>query len=150
MTLQRARSLQAGPVSEFIAATRVPLRLACNGSTGHPLLASLWFAPDGPLLWCATQCDAVVARRLGADPRCTIEVSEESMPYRGVRGRATATLHPERGPEILDRLIERYLGSERPDFARWLRERAEREVAIAIEPLELRSWDYTRRMDGAS
>ncbi len=32
-------------VERFLMETRVPLRLACNGSRGHPVLASLWFLP---------------------------------------------------------------------------------------------------------
>lgn len=146
--MQRVQSLTDAPLVDFLKESRLPLRLAFNGASGYPLLASLWFAPEGQRLWCATQVDAAVAKRLTVDPRCSFEVSEESMPYRGVRGRGTATIIPDRGPEILDTLIERYLASERVDFAKWLRARADREVAIAVEALDLVTWDYSKRMDG--
>jgi hypothetical protein len=145
--MQRVRSLTDAPVAEFLQESRLPLRLAFNGASGHPLLESLWFAPVGERIWCATPVVAGVAKRLAIDPRCSFEVSEESMPYRGVRGRGTATLLPDRGPEILDTLIERYLASERVDFANWLRARADREVAIAVDVLDLVTWDFSKRMD---
>jgi len=128
----------------------VPLRLACNGASGHPVLASLWFAPlaDDGLLWCATQGDARVARLLERDPRCAFEVADERPPYRGVRGQATATLHPERGEEVLRRLIDRYLDDPGSDFAAWLLARAERETGIAIAPRSLLTWDFRERMGG--
>ena len=146
LILRRINGLTEDPLADFLQEARVPLRLACNGASGTPLLASLWFVAIGDRLWCATQVDASVAKRLAVDSRCSFEVSEESMPYRGVRGRGTAKLHPERGPEILDALIERYLDPKRDEFASWLRARAQREVAIAIEAGDLVVWDYSKRM----
>jgi nitroimidazol reductase NimA-like FMN-containing flavoprotein (pyridoxamine 5'-phosphate oxidase superfamily) len=143
-----------GPWSEaeiaaFLASIRVPLRLACNGAAGHPLLASLWFLPEDGLLWCATQRAARVAERLAADPRCAFEVSDESAPYRGVRGQGEARLHPERGAEILERLIERYVDEPASSFAAGLRAKAEQEVAVAIVPERILSWDFRARMGRA-
>jgi hypothetical protein len=133
----------------FLRETRVPLHLACNGASGHPVLASLWFLPLDGRLWCATKRDAKVAHHLARDPRCAFEIAEESAPYRGVRGQALATLHDERGEEILRRLIARYLPDPEAAFARWLLAQAARETALALEPRTLVSWDYRARM-GAS
>jgi len=133
-------------VDRFLAETRVPLRLAAHGSSGHPVLVSLWFLPMDGRLWCATQRSAHAHRLLERDPRCGFEVSVESPPYRGVRGTATATLHPERGEEILRRLIDRFLGGDRSQLAQTLLERADDEVAIAIEPITLVTWDFEERM----
>jgi hypothetical protein len=130
----------------FLAETRVPVRLAVNGPSGHPVLASLWFIPLEGRLWCATQRDARIHRLLEADPRCAFEVSVEAPPYRGLRGSATAELHPERGEEILRRLIDRQLGGADSDLARDLLSRSDQEVALAIEALTLVSWDFTERM----
>jgi nitroimidazol reductase NimA-like FMN-containing flavoprotein (pyridoxamine 5'-phosphate oxidase superfamily) len=134
----------------FLDEIRVPIRLACNGSSGHPLLASLWFARLGDQLWCATQQQASVASLLRRDPRCAFEVSLEAPPYRGVRGRARARLHPERGGEILRLLIDRYLGDSNPGLAALLLERSASETAIEIEPDTLVSWDYSERMGEAA
>ncbi len=143
-----------GPWSEaevrtFLAEAQIPLRLACQGQTGFPVLASLWFVPEDGVLWCATQESARTVRLLRDDPRCAFEVAPETPPYRGVRGPAEARIDAARGPEILERLIARYLGDDRSDFARWLLSRAESEVAIALEPRSLLSWDFGARMAGA-
>jgi len=137
---------QPSQIERFLADTRVPLRLACNGSSGHPVLVSLWFVPLEGKLWCATQRSANVVSHLARDPRCAFEVAEERSPYRGVRGQADATLLEERGESILRLLIDRYLDDPQCAFARWLLARAGNETAIAIEPRNLLSWDYTRRM----
>jgi nitroimidazol reductase NimA-like FMN-containing flavoprotein (pyridoxamine 5'-phosphate oxidase superfamily) len=134
-------------IQSFLRDVRIPVRIACNGASGHPVMASLWFVPQGGALWCATQRGASVASLLTRDPRCAFEVSVETPPYRGVRGTGVATLHDERGEEILRVLIERYLGGTESKLARFLLERAERETAIRIDPQTLISWDYQERME---
>jgi hypothetical protein len=147
--MKRSGPWSAAEVERFLAETRVPLRLAVNGATGHPVLASLWFAPLGGRLWCATQREARIAALLARDPRCAFEVAPDQPPYRGVRGPASAALHPGRGAEILGLLIDRYLGDRTSDFARWLLSRSDDETAVALEPRALVSWDFRERMGGA-
>lgn len=139
----------AARVERFLEETRVPVRIACNGASGHPVLASLWFVPLDGALWCATQRGARIASLLGRDARCAFEVSVETPPYFGVRGSGEATLHDARGEEILRVLIERYLGGRSPQLAHSLLARADRETAIAIAPRSLVSWDYRERMEPA-
>ena len=144
-----------GPWSEteierFLAETRVPLRLACNGASGHPVLVSLWFTARDGRLWCATQKSSKVAEHLRRDPRCAFEVAVDSAPYRGVRGQGHAVLHDVEGEPMLRNLIGRYLGDDDSEFSRWLLARADNETAIAIEPRTLVSWDYRDRMGRAA
>jgi len=137
-------------VASFLAKTRIPLRLSCNGASGHPLLASLWYLPQDGRLWCATQRSARIAELLERDPRCAFEVAPDAPPYRGVRGRGLATLEPGRGEAVLEALIARYLEDPHSEFAAWLRSRADRETAIAIEPQRMTSWDFSERMGAAA
>jgi hypothetical protein len=133
-------------IERFLRASRIPLRLACNGASGHPVLASLWFLPVGRTLWCATQRSSSVVSILARDPRCAFEVSVETPPYRGVRGSGRATLHDDRGDEMLRALIDRYLGDATSRLAGLLLARVEHETAISIEPQRWVSWDYRERM----
>ena len=137
-------------IERFLQQTRIPLRIACNGASGHPVIASLWFLPRDDTLWCATQRTASVVSHLRRDHRCAFEVAAETAPYRGVRGQGHAELHDERGEEILRLLIDRYLEDPNSRFARWLLSRAREETAIAIEPLTLLSWDFRERMGDAA
>lgn len=136
-------------IEEFLGRVRLPIHLACNGSSGHPVLASLWFVPLEGKLWCATQRSSSVASHLSRDQRCGFEVSVERPPYHGVRGPAIATLHEHRGEEILRTLIDRYLGGSSSKLANLLLARVEQETAIAIDPHAFISWDYAERMGGS-
>ena len=134
----------------FLREFQGPVRLACNGASGHPVLASLWYLPEDGKLWCATQRTSSVVSHLIRDPRCAFEVSVESPPYRGVRGPAVAQLHPDRGEEILRMLIDRYLVDSTSPLVDFLLSRVENETAIAIEPQTIVSWDYRERMGEAA
>lgn len=132
-------------IESYLDATVIPVRLATSGRQG-PLVQSMWFHRAEGRLWCATQFDAVVVQRLRADPRVGFEIARDEPPYRGVRGQGSAELLPSRGPEILERLIERYLGPGDAPLASWLRSRSAGEVAIAIDAGQWATWDFTRRM----
>lgn len=135
-------------IERFLAAQRIPIRLACLTSGGGPIVCSLWYFWADDALWCATQQTARVVQYLDRNPRCGFEIAPESPPYKGVRGQGKATLSAERGGDVLSRLIDRYLGPDDTEFARWLLDRSASEVAIRIEPTWLTSWDFSRRMRG--
>jgi hypothetical protein len=135
-------------ITTFLDTQRIPLRLACRTTSGWPLVASHWFLWRDGALWCATQADAKIVRYLAAEPRCGFEVAPDGMPYRGVRGQGRAAIEPAQGVAVLRDLVQRYLGDESSDFARWLLARSATEVAIRIEPIRMRSWDFGRRMGG--
>ena len=55
-------------------------------------------------------------------------------------------MREDRGEEILRMLIDRYLEDSNSQLAALLLSRVEHEVAVAIEPQTLVSWDYQERM----
>lgn len=136
-------------VRAHLAAAVIPLRLAVATSTGTPLPMSLWFLPEADVLWCATRREARLVRLIEADPRCGFEVAGDAPPYRGVRGQGVASLHPERGAEVLRRLLARYGVAPDSRLACSLLAHAEREVAIRIAPEWMTSWDFAARMADA-
>ncbi len=133
-------------IDAHLAATLVPLRLAYASPSGHPQLLSLWFVWHEDAIWCATSSSALLVKRLELDPRCGFEVAPDAPPYHGVRGRGVASLDSARGAEILELLIDRYLGTRESPFARWLIARSATEVAIRVAPSSLSSWDFAARM----
>lgn len=132
-------------ITGYLTQIAIPVRIATIGSTG-PLVQSLWFLFEDDTLWCATQADAVLVRRLRADPRCGFEVAADSPPYRGVRGRGRAIIDDQRAATVLPRLIDRYLGPDETPLGQWLMSRLDTEVAVAITDLTVTSWDYSARM----
>lgn len=126
----------------------IPLRLGVETARG-PLIVPLWFVVEGDTLWCASQGDSLVVRALSATPRCAFDLSTNDMPYRGLRGRAVARCDAERGGEMLERLLLRYLGSLQTPLARRLLARRASEVAIALSPTWETRWDFTQRMQNS-
>lgn len=147
---ERKGPWSASEIERFLEETRVPVRVACHGASGFPMLVSLWFIHREGRLWCATKRTSHVAERLASDPRCAFEISLERPPYRGVRGTARASLHDERGEEMLRALIDRYLGNSNAELASRLLSQVAEETAIAIDPQSLVSWDFRGRMEEVS
>jgi hypothetical protein len=132
-------------IRDYLTSTVIPVRIASAGNVG-PLVQSLWFAFDEDALWCCTQYDSVLAKRVARDPRLGFEVGADSPPYKGVRGRGIAELIPSAASTLLPRLIDRYLGDTNAPLAKWLLSRMESETVIRISDIRVTTWDYTPRM----
>jgi hypothetical protein len=143
--LHRSSAWDRARIAAFLDEQRLPLRLGIETPSG-PLVVPLWFHFDGADFWCASQQDTLLVRSLQARPACGIDVSTNDIPYRGLRGSGHATCDGARGPEILERLIERYLSDDQARLARWLQRRSDTEVALRIQPNWLTAWDFSDRM----
>jgi len=147
--LEPRLTITSGPwpatrIAQFFTDTVIPIRLATAGS--WPLVQSMWFRYHADALWCATRADALVVRRLQAQPRCGFEIARDDPPYAGVRGHGSAEILPDRGHEVLTDLADRYLGPENQSLRDWLLSRAHNEVAIAVRDLAVSTWDFSQRM----
>jgi hypothetical protein len=132
-------------IREYLTSTVIPVRIASAGNVG-PLVQSLWFLFEEDALWCCTQHDSVLAKRVARDTRLGFEVAADVPPYKGVRGRGIAELQPSAAAPLLPRLIDRYLGDTNASLANWLLSRIGTETAIRISQIRVTSWDYTPRM----
>lgn len=135
----------ADEATRFLAATATPMRLAANGASGFPILTPLWFEWTEGALWAAAKPDAAIVRALRKDPRATFEISIESPPYKGVRGRGLAEILPD-GLPVLKRLLARYMAGRGERFQARLLAASPNEIAIRIRPNRLTSWDFSKRM----
>lgn len=132
--------------STFLTETHIPLRLSCTTKSGWPVVLSLWYLYQEEKIFCATQETARVVRYLENDPRCALEIAGDRMPYCGLRGQARAVIDRDRGPDILIKLLTRYLGGTESPLAQKLLAKSDREVALILEPVNLFTWDFTPRM----
>lgn len=130
----------------YLEQVTIPVRLSCVTESGWPVVLSLWFLYHDGALYCATQQHAKVVGYLQQEPRCGYEIAADDPPYCGLRGQAAAVLEPENGADILDRLLLRYQGSLETPLARKLRQRADTEVAIRLDPINCFTWNFTNRM----
>ena len=133
-------------IVQYLAQAQIPLRLSCVSTAGWPAVLSLWYLFEDGHLYCATTQQAKVVKYLEGEPRCAFEVAADEPPYCGVRGRAVATIEAERGMEILERLLERYLGGNDNALAQRLLGRSQPEVAIRLAPQNYYTWNFTDRM----
>jgi uncharacterized pyridoxamine 5'-phosphate oxidase family protein len=128
----------------------IPIHFSCITSAGWPIVLSLWYIEKGGKIYCATKKDAKVIQYLKENPKCAFEISPDKPPYMGLRGRGHVTLREDIASEILESLIDRYLGNRNSKLAKLLLSQSSEELAIEITPAKLFSWDYTKRMKNSS
>lgn len=134
-------------IEAYLQAAVIPARVSVVSKSGWPVIVSLWFLYEGQTIYCATRPTARIAKLLAGQPRVGFEIAADTPPYRGVRGQGVAALGVGDGGALLTRLIDRYMGKAETPFRKWLLAGADGEVAIAIRPVRLMSWDYRARME---
>ncbi len=144
-TLKDSSAWDRQGVARFLGDAVIPLRLGIE-SKNNPLIVTLWFEFRDDAIWCAAHRDSLVVKVLQDNPACAVDISTNDIPYRGVRGAGKAACLPGEGADTLARLIERYLGGEDSQLARWLKSREDDEIALRITPNWLTSWDFSARM----
>lgn len=135
-------------IEQFLTATVFPLRLGCVGADGYPRVVSVWFHYAMGQLFCVTHRDSHLLKLMRANNRVGFEVAPNEPPYRGVRGQGEAALTPLGDGQMLEDLLQRYLGGVESGLANWLLSRKEEEMLVTITLKRLLSWDYSQRMDG--
>jgi len=147
LPIKRDSAYDAQQMADYLAAARIPLRLACNGGNGFPLVASHWFEYRDGAFYLAIHQNSRVASLLDQNPLCGFEIAADTIPYRGVRGQGTVTLSRQGAAAQLDTLIMRYLGKRESRLAQWLLGRADEEYVVRIAPSWITSWDFSERME---
>ncbi len=136
-------------VDEFLEEARIPVRVGCRTPADDPWIVSLWFAWDGAV-HCATGAHADIVDFLEHDARVSFDVSTNDPPYRGVRGRGTATISPDEEKTQLRALFEKYLDGTDNGLGRRLLRPEREEVHVRIDPDRIHTWDFTGRMPASS
>ncbi len=149
-------SLSYTEIETFLDEVTIPVRLACQTPSGHLWMVALWYrtvSDDGDatdrsdwVLQCATGATADVVSYLRETPDVAFEISTNEPPYRGVRGRGTASIEPDDGKATLRDLLDRYLGGTDSKLAVTLLDDGRDEVTITIDPAVVYGWDYSDRM----
>ncbi|THE65546.1 pyridoxamine 5'-phosphate oxidase family protein [Salinadaptatus halalkaliphilus] len=146
-------SLSRAQIADFLTDDPIPIRLGCRTPAGELWMLSMWYrhresddTDDEWVLECATNADAKVVTYLRESPDVAFEVSTNRPPYRGVRGRGTATIDPDPDKTVLRALLERYLGGTDSELATNLLKEDRTEVTITISPSTVYGWNFADRM----
>ena len=130
----------------LIPKEKIPIRISLLKSTGFPVVVSLWYTHADGRIYCAVQKTAKVISYIKNNPKCGFEIAGDMPPYKGLRGEGTVKILHDKGEEILDILIEKYLGEKESMLSVFLKNNSKNEVAIEITPQKIHSYDYSERM----
>lgn len=133
-------------IESYLENAILPARIATVSPNGWPMVVSLWYLYEEGELFCATKNFSRIAECIGHSGKCAFEIACEQAPYFGIRGQGKATLSSKNVDGVLERLAQRYLGSEDSAFRRWLLSNTENEVVVRINPIRYHGWDYRNRM----
>ena len=126
-----------------------PLRFSCVTPFGWPSIISLWYIYKNGKIYCATQKNAKVVSYIKDNPKCAFEITTGQFPYKGIRGHGTVKLREDIAVDILNLLIDRFIGNRESFLSRYLLKRKNDEIAIEISPTKLFPWDYSKRMNNS-
>ena len=130
----------------LIPKEKIPIRISFMKSNGFPTVVSLWYTHENGRIYCAVQKTAKVISYIQKNPKCGFEIAGDMPPYKGLRGEGTVNIIHDKGKEVLETLIEKYLGTKESTLSRFLRDNSKNEVAIEIIPQKIHSYDYSQRM----
>lgn len=139
------QKLNLNQFDQIISDVKIPIRIAFINPDGMPNIISLWYEQIDSKIYCATQKTAKIVSYLQINPKCGFEIATDKPPYKGVRGNGIAKI-TDNGNEILDILIDKYLGDKESTLSKFLRDNSKKEVAIEITPQKIFNYDYTKRM----
>jgi len=125
---------------------KIPIRIACNTPMGYPIVVSLWYTMLHGKIYCATKRNAKIITYLKNNPQVGFEIAADKPPYRGIRGHGKVKIIEDIGKDILEILIEKYLGNKISTLSKFLRNNLENEIAIEITYDKLLTYDYSKRM----
>ena len=135
-------------INELVDDPKIPIRIACIKPNGIPAILSLWYIVIDEKIYCATQKNAKIVTYLEKNPLCGFEIAGDKPPYKGVRGEGMVKILQNRGNEILNILMEKYLGKKESILSKFLAKNSSNEVAIEINPNKIFNYDYSKRMKG--
>ena len=143
------QKLDQSNLIQNLSDSRIPIRIAFLKPDGTPNVISLWYEEIEGKIYCATQKSAKIVSYLEKNSKCGFEIAADKPPYKGTRGTGIAKIVDERGEEILEILMDKYLTKKESNLSKILKKNAKTEVAIEITPQKVFHYDYSVRMKGA-
>lgn len=133
-------------IDQMVSDPKIPIRLACVKPNGNPRVLSLWYVQINDKIYCATQNSAKIVSYFKKNPICGFEIAGDKPPYRGVRGEGRVRILDNKGENILEILVKKYLGEKESKLSRFLKSNSKTEVAIEISLHKIFNYDYSKRM----
>ena len=123
--------------------------LATYRKDGSILLSPVWFEWQGGTfnVWVGGANEGK-ARHVAADPRASLVIHEQTLPYRGVEVSGRATLSEDGFFDVVRRTAARYYGPDQADgFVSMFSKPG---LVIRLAPERIRAWDFQDDVDAVS
>src|SRR6201993_440687 len=106
-------SLLQHPASQELLRSKIPARIAYNGTDGAPRVVPIWFHWNGREIIMASPPKAPKLKALAKNPRVSLTIDDNTFPHKVLLIRGSARLEPVEGivPEYAV-AAERYFGPE--------------------------------------
>jgi hypothetical protein len=131
--------------------SKLNMQLSTIDEKGFPNIHPVWFYYDqksGKILTGTQKGTRKLANIKNNSGKVYFSIDEESFPYKGVKGRAQASISEniERNIPIIDKINLKYLGTLDHPLAKRLAENAKSgiEVVIELNPKYFSAWDFSK------
>jgi PPOX class probable F420-dependent enzyme len=141
-----------GPMTEAevdgFLQSKLNVQLATVDETGDPNIQPTWFYYDsgGKKLYVMTRKATRKIRNIRNRPGVYFSIDDENFPYRGVKGKGTATISedPRKVVPVVEKISLKYLGTLDHPIAKMNIEAARNgdEVLLEISPKFFSTWDF--------
>lgn len=88
------------------------VHLATTNPDGSPQVSAIWVDRDGDRILLGTAEGRIKARNLRNDPRVAMSFTAPGDPYRNITIRGRVVAIEANGPGLIDRLAQKYMGTE--------------------------------------
>jgi len=136
-------------VNNFLE-SKLNLQLATIDAKGHPNIQPVWFdyEKESERFHIMTSKSSSKVKSIRNKPDIYFSIDDENFPYKGVKGKGTATLIDNRSRvvEMAKKICLKYLGTLEHPTAKMLMEYAQngKEILVEINPKYFSAWDFSK------
>lgn len=140
-------ALTESQVIDFLSSSKLNLQLGTVDDTGKPNIHPVWYYYENERLYVETGKTSKKVQNVKANNNVYFCIDDERMPYKGVRGKATAKISEEIN-QILpftEKICLKYTGSLDNEIAKFLLEGVKNgfSVILEISPKFYSTWDHS-------
>jgi uncharacterized pyridoxamine 5'-phosphate oxidase family protein len=128
---------------------KLNLQIATIDEEGYPMIQPTWFLYDKDsvkMYACTPKTSKKVQNIIRNPDKIYFSIDDENLPYKGVKGRAVATISEDiqKNLLIMEKINMKYLGALEHPLAKMLMDNIRNgiEVAIEITPKFFSAWDF--------
>ncbi|MEW6604482.1 MAG: pyridoxamine 5'-phosphate oxidase family protein [Thermoproteota archaeon] len=140
-------------VKNFLSTGKRFVRLGTIDDKGDPNVHPVWYYFDGYKLYFETSRSSRKAQNIRNRDTVYFCIDDESVPYKGVRGKGIATISENVNRNVLfaEKLVVKYTGSLENKMAKFLMHSvmSGESVIVEISPLYFATWDQSKGMSAA-